>query len=118
MRESLAAMNPTDVNPGAWSDHEVIFNDPAEEYSAVWGKFRGKLCLGTRWNGDPDQRGYPGQGEYPLWFVEPDYLVLPILQRLYLLSMRGGLINSRGELFSDKISIAIREFLQEQNTNL
>jgi len=110
-------MNPHDVKPNAWTEIEVIFNDTNQEYSAIWGKFNGTYCLGTRWNGELDQRGYPGQGEYPLWFVEPDFLTVPILQRLFLLSLKNRLIDSNGELYSDKLERAIVKYFELRNDN-
>lgn len=104
-------MNPTNVNPAAWSDHEVIFDDLESEYSALWGKYQGKLCLGTRWNGPHEERGYPGQGQYPLWFVEPDFLTLAILQRLFIEAMKSRLQDTTGGFYSDKIAKAIQQYL-------
>lgn len=107
-------MRPEDVNPADWTDHEVIYNDEDQEYAVTWGKYQGILSLGTRWNGSGNARGYPGQGGYPLWFVEPDFLILPILQRIYLEALKTNEKNSSGELYSDKISKAIREFLSNE----
>lgn len=108
-------MNPYAVNPAAWSNHEVIYNDPIEEFSAVWGMFRGRYCLGTRWNGDHVGRGYPGQGKYPLWYVEPDFLTLSILQRLLINATDRGLRSPSRELYSDKIAHALEKYLEIKN---
>lgn len=103
-------MNPTQVNPAAWQNHEVIFDDG--EFSAVWGEFHGNRCLGTRWNGDTDdERGYPGQGAYPLWFVVPDYLALSTLERLNTISLQQDLRDDNDESYSNRINRAIREFM-------
>lgn len=108
-------MNPTQVNPAAWQNHEVIFDDG--EFSAVWGEYHGNPCLGTRWNGDTDdERGYPGQGAYPLWFVVPEYLVLPTLERLNTISLQQGLTDDNDEPYSNKINGAIREFMNTHSS--
>src|SRR5215216_4999812 len=74
---TIKIMDPLQVNPAAWQNHEVIFND--DEFSGVWGQYKGNYCLGIRWNGDTaDERGYPGHGPYPPWFVVPEYLTLSV----------------------------------------
>lgn len=64
-------MNPNLVNPKSWDNIQIILNDVSGGYSVIFGKFEGSYCLGMRWNGDGSDRGYPGQGAYPLWFVVP-----------------------------------------------
>lgn len=103
-------MNPNQVNPAAWQNHEVIFDDG--EFSAVWGQYEDNQCLGARWNGDSDeQRGYPGQGAYPLWFVVPDFLALSTLERLNTTSLQQDLRDDNDVPYSTKINKAIREFM-------
>lgn len=111
-------MNPHDVKPNAWTEIDVIFSDVDHEYSVIWGKFNDTYCLGTRWNGDMGQRGYPGQGEYLLWFVEPESPTLPILQRLYLLSLQNWSVDLDGELYSDKVERAIVKCFEFTNGDL
>lgn len=102
-------MHPNRVNPRDWSEHEVIFNDLREGFSGVWGLFRGAPALGLRWDGDEEERGYPGQGAYPLWFVIPEYLTLSTLERLLTTSIERGLG------FERNIMRAISEFLEVNN---
>ena len=60
-------------------------------YSAIWGNYEGKLCLGTRWNGDDKHPGYPSQMGNPLWYVEPEFLTKGILLQILsqLLTLPG-----------------------------
>jgi len=107
-------MRPQEVNPNAWSDHEVIFDDG--EFSAVSGLFDSTPNIGVRWNGGSDEeRGYPGQGAYPLWFVVPDFLILPTLERLHTTALREELVNANGVPYAERIQEAIRRFAQESN---
>ena len=74
------------VRPGRWANITVLFDDGY--YSAAWGDFSGKgqttrSCLGVRWNGEPGKPGYPNQGKFSLWHVEPDFLTPAILHRLH-----------------------------------
>jgi hypothetical protein len=102
-------MRPEQVNPNAWSNHEVIYDDG--EFSSVWGQFNGSRCLGTRWNGETDdERGYPGQGAYPLWFVVPPFLALSTLERLHTAAIQSNLANPQREPYAQKIQDAIRQF--------
>jgi len=108
-------MNPILVNPVDWQNHEVIFND--EEFSAVWGQYKGNFCLGTRWNGESEnERGYPGQGAHPLWFVIPEYLTLSVLEKLNIISIQRELRNEKGESYSIRINNAIGEVINIANT--
>lgn len=91
----------------------ILFDD--DEFSAVWGEYHSNLCLGTRWNGDnDDERGYPGQGAYPLWFVVPDYLTLSTLERLNTISLQQDLRDENDEPFSNKINRTIRGFIRSR----
>jgi hypothetical protein len=35
-----------------------------------------------RWNGNPQDTGYPSQGKYPIWHVVPDFIAGVILDKL------------------------------------
>lgn len=107
-------MEPIDVNPQAWSEHEVIFIDSNNGFSAIWGKYNGVLCLGTRWNGANNERGYPGQGPYPLWYVEPEFLNLTILQQLYLEAIRSKEKDPTGKYYYEKIARTIQDYIMIQ----
>ncbi|WP_299250390.1 hypothetical protein [uncultured Cytophaga sp.] len=82
-------MDPSLVTPGKWSNITLIFNDTRiENFSVIWGLYTHsaddipKWCIASRWNGWSTSRGYPGQANYPLWFCEPSYLSIPILNGL------------------------------------
>lgn len=79
-------MDPSLVKPGAWADIKIILDDTSWGYSVIFGKFRGDYCLGMRWNGNSNERGYPGQGAYPLWFVVPDPFESSILVELAVMA--------------------------------
>lgn len=74
--------NASDVNPDKWQDLIVLYDDGS--YSAIWGIYekREHKSLGVRWNGEPDNDGYPSQGGNPLWYVEPALLTEAILVQL------------------------------------
>jgi len=87
-----------------WDEHRqflILFDDG--EYSVIWGKYEGVKALGTRWNGETDI-GYPNQGAYPTWYVEPDFIAIAILQRLLTLAIDNGDKN-----YLENIKIAINE---------
>jgi hypothetical protein len=71
----------SDVRPQRWSRVIDLYDDGI--YSAIWGSYNedNQRCLGVRWNGnDTDEPyGYPSQGGNPLWYVEVDFLIRPIL---------------------------------------
>lgn len=70
------------VRPAKWSDVLDLYDDG--QYSAIWGRFENhaRKCVGVRWNGADPSLGYPTQGGYALWFVEPDFMTESVLQRL------------------------------------
>ncbi len=71
------------VRPKKWSKVIDLYDDG--EYSAIWGYYDNSntRCLGVRWNGDNKKsNGYPIQGKYPLWYVEPHFLTKCILEEL------------------------------------
>lgn len=75
-----------DVRPKRWKDIIELYDDG--EYSAIWGTYKyddggGEgSCLGVRWNGKDKKIGYPSQGSYPLWYVEPEFLTESILSSI------------------------------------
>ncbi len=75
-------MDPSLVNPGAWKDIRIILNDTSVQYSVIFGMFHDQPALAMRWNGQPYDRGYPGQANHPLWFVVPDPLERAILDEI------------------------------------
>lgn len=89
-----------------------------EGFSAIWGRFDNddNFCLGARWNGGEDERGYPGQGAYPLWFVIPDYLALSMLERLNTNALQDDLRAENGEPCSIRINKAIRVFMNQSDS--
>ncbi len=70
----------SEVRPNKWSNIKDLYDD--NEYSAIWGDYNGdKGKLGVRWNGGQNF-GFPHQGKYSLWYIEPVYLVRNILIEL------------------------------------
>ena len=69
------------VHPNKWTNVKNLFDDGS--YSAIWGNYdnSAKECLGVRWNGINNQ-GFPNQGAYPLWYVEPEFTTKMILLEL------------------------------------
>ena len=68
------------VRPQKWSRVIDLYDD--DIYSAIWGSYDegDERCLGVRWNGDTNRPcGYPSQGGNPVWYVEKDFLIRPIL---------------------------------------
>lgn len=98
-----------EVRPQKWSRVIDLFDNGY--YSAIWGSYenRSDRCLGVRWNGhDDEQYGYPKQGVYPLWYVEPDFLSRPILSALQNELVRNTSITRRNE-YQRNISTALSE---------
>lgn len=98
------------IIPQAWKDEEypvkVLYDN--DGYSVIWGKYHGQKSLGVRWSQGHNKRGYPGQGKYPTWYVEPEFLILPILNKLLDMAIQ--------ENRKDKIELivyAIKEFSEE-----
>jgi hypothetical protein len=82
-------MDATQVVPKRWQLDEsyaikVLYDDG--EYSVIWGKYDNVRALGTRWNGEGDN-GYPSLFGNPMWFVEPDFIAIAILQRLQTMAI-------------------------------
>ncbi len=84
-------MRASEVNPHDWNwdptyPPRVLFDNGI--YSVIWGKFKEDHCIGARWNGE-EQRGYPGQGAHPTWYVEPGFLAAPIVHHLHHMGLAG-----------------------------
>lgn len=85
-------MDAINVTPQKWCNNGVptfvvLFDDG--EYSIIWGEYEGSRAMGVRWNEGPAQNniiGYPKQGAYPTWYIEPEFMAIGILQRLLNLS--------------------------------
>ena len=80
-------MKANEVAPQKWRQDlsypiRVLYDDG--KYSVIWGKYEDTKSLGVRWNGGTDV-GYPGQGAHPTWYVEPDFIAISILQRIFRL---------------------------------
>ena len=79
-----------DVKPGRWINVQVLYDDG--EYSCIWGDYDDSFDhpirpsvrghLGVRWNEAPHGTGYPSARGYPQWYVEPHFLVRPVLTGL------------------------------------
>jgi len=65
-----------------WSNEVILFDD--EYYSAIWGNYENskEKKLGVRWNGEGSGLGFPSSHNKPVWFMERDFLVKPILLEL------------------------------------
>lgn len=84
------------VRPQKWSRVIDLYDDG--DYSAIWGCYENSStrCLGVRWNGGTSH-GYPNQGNNPLWYVEPSFMVKNVLLELLV---RVNMNNSRGNIES------------------
>lgn len=107
-------MKAKEVKPKDWLIDanypvRVLYDDG--EYSVIWGKYQDHRALGVRWNGGTE-RGYPGQGAHPTWYVEPDFIAIVILQRLQILA-----IENRQNQNLQNINYAISELLDKMQTN-
>ena len=107
-------MDAKDVRPKKWlwdEDYEpiVLFDDG--EYSAVWGKYEKSKCLGVRYNESANGSyvGYPSQGANPLWYIEPDFLVLPLLDEFLRLAK-----DAKDTEYEKNIEFAKNEFLKNK----
>lgn len=108
-------MEAKDVRPQKWlwdEDYEPIVLYDDGEYSAVWGKYENSKCLGVRYNisANGSTVGYPSQGANPLWYIEPHFLVLPLLDEFLRLAKEEGETE-----YEKNIEFAKKEFLRKQN---
>jgi hypothetical protein len=65
-----------------WSNEVILFDDGY--YSAIWGNYENSpdKKLGVRWNGQGSELGFPSSHNKPVWFIEWEHLVRPILLEL------------------------------------
>ena len=101
-------MKAKDVKPQDWCKDNnypirILYESVEENYSVIWGKYKDHKALGVRWNGGTN-RGYPGQGGHPTWYVEPDFIAIVILQRLLILA-----IDNEDNKYLEDIKFAINE---------
>jgi hypothetical protein len=99
-------LNAEEVTPKKWTEIKVLFDD--DEYSVICGKYQNDFCHGVRWNGYEESKGYPGQGSYPTWYVEPPFLTLPILNHLFI-----EVIKNPGVGDIENIRYAINRFVSQ-----
>ena len=72
---------PTQVHHSKFPNPKVLYNNG--DFAIAWGTYdRGRRCLGMRWNGGPNDAGYPKLFQYPVWFVLPDELSVPLVKAL------------------------------------
>jgi hypothetical protein len=98
-------MKPEKVKPIAWSNISVLYNNTGENYSLIWGSYQGEKLLGVRWNGENNNRGYPGQGNQPTWYIEPEFLTLTILNEILRIAT-----DKSQDIYLKRIRKAIEEF--------
>lgn len=95
----------TSVRPTKWSNVLDLFDDGYN--SAIWGSYENNTqrCLGVRYNGEGQSIGYPNKENFPLWYVEPDFvtrsILLDLLTRINNDATVGNLQN---------VLLALREF--------
>lgn len=101
-------MKAEKVKPKDWLDENyiilILYDNEEENYSVIWGKYKSHKTLGVRWRSGATQRGYPGQGGHPTWYVEPDFIAITILQRILLLA-----IDNNDTKYLGNIKFAISE---------
>ena len=73
---------PQNVNPSNFEVKEIVYN--LNSFSVAWGIWKedGTYCLAMRWDGTGNDKGYPKTFGYPVWFMLPKELSLPLLQAL------------------------------------
>ncbi len=105
-------MRASEVNPKDWLWDKkypirILYDDG--DYSIIWGKYQNHKALGVRWNGETE-RGFPGQGVHPTWYVEPDFIAIVILNRLLTLEL-----DNEKNVYLDNIVLAINELTDKMN---
>jgi hypothetical protein len=60
----------------------ILSEDP--DFTVAWGKFDNEPPerLAMRWNGRPNEPGFPNQGKFPTWFMLPKELSVPLVKAL------------------------------------
>ena len=95
-----------------WTDYKIIFTSSEKKedfckgtFSFIWGKFKGDICLGMRWDGDKGKPAFPnGQ-----WVFLPIILTESILKNLLRIAQ-----NEKSEMYSSMIEKALLEFSKSQ----
>jgi hypothetical protein len=97
-----------EVRPGKWSDVLDLYDDGV--YSVIWGRYKKNSyrVLGVRWNGKEGEVGYPNLGGNPLWYVEPDFLLRPVLLGIREKVERSPNLPNR-EQYLKNIAVALDE---------
>lgn len=76
----------TEVKAGKWKDIKILFDNGI--HSIIFGYYKsetypeGSLQLGSRWNGQGDDVGYPKLFGNPVYYVIPDGMEMGILTHL------------------------------------
>jgi hypothetical protein len=75
-------MNPENVSPRNFVVKSILLTTPA--FSVAYGCWEGEYdTLAMRWNGDTNEdAGYPKAFGYPMWFIIPAFLTIPISKAL------------------------------------
>lgn len=70
------------VRPKKFPEFRILCEDP--DFSVAWGIFNNKPPerLAMRWNGGPNEPGFPNQGKFPVWFMLPEELSVPLVKAL------------------------------------
>lgn len=101
-----------DVRPAKWSKDTIDLFDNGR-YSAVWGRYGvdEHKSLGVRWNADEGELGFPNQAGNPIWYVEPPFLVEPILKTMMMVTLQEEQKGSpRHEEYVRNLKIALKQF--------
>jgi len=96
-----------DVKPEKWSNEIILFDDGY--YSAIWGNYENspEKKLGVRWNGQGSEPGFPNKFNHPIWFVEREFLVKPILLELYFQTLKSQ--EKEAKKYLENIKLALSE---------
>lgn len=72
----------TKVRPAKFPFDHILYDDG--DFAIAWGRYdnEGEKRLGMRWNGGPKEAGYPCRGKYPVWFMLPEELSVPVVNAL------------------------------------
>jgi hypothetical protein len=73
---------PHKVHQTKFPVDRVLYDDG--DFAVAWGRYEDERekRLGMRWNGGPNEVGYPCRGKYPVWFMLPDELTKPVVKAL------------------------------------
>jgi type VI protein secretion system component VasF len=70
------------VHPAKFPKFRVLYED--RYFTVAWGMYDKEPPerLAMRWNGGPNEAGYPRRGKYPVWFMLPKQLSAPLVKAL------------------------------------